>query len=122
MPTINLLDSSLGIQSVMDSPTAHPSGMPTARPLAANVLREAGLEELYSPSNAHHLVEQALCPDAGDGELLRPDVFSANLAGCMDALRDAEDPAVRAFVRDELGPLLQNKELLNAYMGLMIGG
>ena len=46
MPTINLLDTSLGIQSVMDSPTAHPSGMPTARPLAANVLREAGLRVL----------------------------------------------------------------------------
>ena len=122
MPTINLLDPSLGIQSVMDSPATRPSGMPAARPLAANVLREAGLEELYSPSNAHHLVEQALCPDAGDGELLRPDVFSANLAGCMDALRDAEDPAVRAFVHDELAPLLQNRELLNAYMGLMIGG
>ena len=53
---------------------------PEARPLASNVLREAGLEELYSPCNAHHLVEQALCPDAGDGDILRPEVFSGNLA------------------------------------------
>ena len=44
-------------------------GIPEARPLASNVLREAGLEELYSPCNAHHLVEQALCPDAGDGDI-----------------------------------------------------
>ena len=95
MPSINLLDPSLGIQTIMESPAATRGGIPEARPLASNVLREAGLEELYSPSNAHHLVEQALCPD---------------------------DPAVRALVDGELAPLLQNKELLNAYMGLMIGG
>lgn len=82
----------------------------------------AGLEELYSPCNAHHLVEQALCPDAGDGDILRPEVFSGNLAGCLEALKDSDDPAVRALADGELAPLLQNKELLNAYMGLMIGG
>lgn len=122
MPSINLLDPSLGIQAIMESPAAARDGIPEARPLAANVLREAGLEELYSPSNAHRLVEQALCPDAGDGDILRPEVFSGNLAGCLEALKDSEDPAVRALVDGELAPLLQNKELLNAYMGLMIGG
>lgn len=120
MTTINLFDASVGIQNVMDSPAA--SGIPTARPLAANVLREAGLEELYFPSNARHLLEQALCPDAGDGELLRPEIFAASLAACRDALRDNPDPAVRALVEDELGPLLENQSLLRAYMGLMIGG
>ena len=108
MPSINLLDPSLGIQTIMESPAATRGGIPEARPLASNVLREAGLEELYSPCNAHHLVEQALCPDAGDGDILRPE--------------DSDDPAVRALADGELAPLLQNKELLNAYMGLMIGG
>jgi len=122
MPSINLLDPSLGIQTIMESPAATRGGIPEARPLASNVLREAGLEELYSPCNAHHLVEQALCPDAGDGDILRPEVFSGNLAGCLEALKDSDDPAVRALVDGELAPLLQNKELLNAYMGLMIGG
>lgn len=65
MPSINLLDPSLGIQTIMESPAATRGGIPEARPLASNVLREAGLEELYSPCNAHHLVEQALCPDGG---------------------------------------------------------
>jgi type III secretion protein X len=37
-------------------------------------------------------------------------------------LKDSDDPAVRALADGELVPLLQNKELLNAYMGLMIGG
>ena len=116
MPSINLLDPSLGIQTIMESPAATRGGIPEARPLASNVLREAGLEELYSPSNAHHLV------DAGDGDILRPEVFSGNLAGCLEALKDSDDPAVRALADGELAPLLQNKELLNAYMGLMIGG
>ena len=75
MPSINLLDPSLGIQTIMESPAATRGGIPEARPLASNVLREAGLEELYSPCNAHHLVEQALCPDAGDGDILRPEVI-----------------------------------------------
>ena len=39
---------------------------------------------------------------------------------CFPATSD--DPAVRALADGELAPLLQNKELLNAYMGLMIGG
>ena len=43
-------------------------------------------------------------------------------AGCLEALKDSDDPAVRALADGELAPLLQNKELLNAYMGLMIGG
>lgn len=121
MVKINLFDASLGIQNVMDSPAAS-QGIPTARPLASNVLREAGLEELYFPSNARHLLEEALCPGAGDGDLLRPDVFSANLAACRDALRDSGDPAVRVLIEDELGPLLENQSLLRAYTGLMIGG
>ena len=46
MPSINLLDPSLGIQAIMESPAAARGGIPEARPLASNVLREAGLEEL----------------------------------------------------------------------------
>lgn len=59
---------------------------------------------------------------AGDGDILRPEVFSGNLAGCLEALKDSDDPAVRRWPTAELAPLLQNKELLNAYMGMMIGG
>ena len=53
MPSINLLDPSLGIQTIMESPSATRGGIPEARPLASNVLREAGLEELYSLSLIH---------------------------------------------------------------------
>lgn len=118
--SINLLDPSLGIQHVMD--IRQGEALPTARPLASSVLREAGLEELYAPSNARHLVEQALCPDVGDGEMLRPEVFSAQITSCIEALQQSDDPAVRELIEQDLAPLLENKELLNAYTGLMIGG
>ncbi len=122
MTKINLLDPSLGIQTVMDSPISGQPGIPAARQMAANVLREAGLEELYAPNNAEHLVEQLLCPDVGDGDLLRPEVFSTNLGACVATLRDSEDPNVRRTIREDLAPLLENTELLKAYTGLMIGG
>ena len=38
------------------------------------------------------------------------------------ALRDSREPAVRAFVRDDLAPLMDNADLLKAYTTLMVGG
>ena len=125
-PAFNLLDPNQGIQNILAPSLAGVDGhMPGARPLAANVLREAGLEDLYggvSASLAGKLLEEALCPEVGDGDVLRPDVFHAQLTGSLEALQGSRDPAVRAFVRDELRPLLENAELLKAYVGLMIGG
>lgn len=119
----NLLDSSLGIQDILDTQRfSENAQLPRARPLAASVLREAGLEELYSPLNAGRLVEHALCPDVGDGELLRPEVFAAHLRECFMTLKDNGNPAVRAFLDTDLRLLLENRDLLQAYAGLMIGG
>lgn len=116
-----LFDANLGIQSVMESPLGE-SGMPQARPLASNLLREAGLEELYNPTTAQGLVHNALCPDVGDGEILRPDIFSANIKKCFASLSMSKDPAVRDFIRSDLTPLIENTQLLQAYTGLMVGG
>lgn len=60
-----------------------------------------------------HPARQVDDPDA-------PQTFP--LQGALTALRDSDKPAVRAFVRDELAPLLENTELLRAYTGLMVGG
>lgn len=119
-PTINLLDPSLGIQHVMDMPDT--GNLPRARELASNALSEAGFDELYAPSNARQLMERALCPDVGDGSLLAPEAFSGLLHGCVQALEGSSDPAVKDMVAHELRPLLQNGQLLQAYLGLMIGG
>lgn len=121
MPSVNLFDSSMGIQHIM--PQANPEqSMPTARPLAASMLREAGLEELYSANTAEKLLEQSLCPEVGDGELLRPDIFSTTLHSTMENLRGHSDPAVQALLKEVLTPLKENNELLRAYTGLMVGG
>ncbi len=117
---VNLLDSSLGIQHVMDMPD--PDNLPRARELASNALSEPGLEELYAPNNAWQLMERALCPDVGDGSMLSPEAFSESLHECVKDLADNPDPVVREMVSKELEPLLQNGQLLQAYLGLMIGG
>jgi len=117
---LNLLDPHLGIQNLMQTETG--DHLPGARPLASSLLREAGLEELYSRYGASRQLEEALCPPVGDGSILQPENFQVALKGSLDALKDSRNPAVRAFVRDELGPLLENTELLRAYTGLMVGG
>lgn len=117
---INLLDPSLGIQAIMEQQTSDP--LPFARPLASSVLNEAGLEGLYAPSNSARIVEAALCPDVGDGNILRPEIFSAILKTCAATFAESDDPAVRELMDTELHPLMENQELLHAYTNLMIGG
>ena len=120
--SIDVFNPSLGIQTVMDMPEVAGQHMPQARPLASNMLFQAGLEELYRPSNARSLVETALCPEVGDGELLRPDIFSANLGECLEKCEVSGNPALAELAKKELRPLLENKMLLRAYVNLMMGG
>jgi type III secretion protein X len=119
--SIGIFDTSIGIQSVLLDETGN-ANMPSARPLAATVMAEAGLEELYLPNNAGRMVEAALCPEVGDGKILRPDVFAANLQDSLAALQDSRNADVRAFVRKDLVPMLGDTSLLQAYVGLMVGG
>ena len=118
---IGIFDTSIGIQSVLLDEQANTT-MPSARPLAANLTAEAGLEEVYLPKNTARMVEAALCPEVGDGNILRPDVFTANLQSSLAALQDSKNADVRAFVRKDLVPILEDNALLQAYAGLMVGG
>ncbi len=123
MPTAissHLLDPSIGIQHVMDVPDT--GKLPSAKEIASNVLREAGLEELYRPTNARTETEALLVPDVGDGHMLAPDVFSNVLTQIVQKCSSSTDPDIRTMVDQELIPLLQNSELLQIYQGLMIGG
>lgn len=122
MPS-NILDATIGIQTVMDIPVAY--GLPHARPLAQNTPRDAGLEELYAPVNLRIQMENLLCPRVGDGECLRPEIFFPQLESCVEALKkmSGELPPEGAVLLDaELAPLLDNRQLLQSYLGLMIGG
>ena len=117
---VNLLNPDLGIQTIMN--TSQADRLPDARPLVSSPMREAGLEELYEGHHMDQLVSAALLPAVGDGSILQPDVFHAELRGSLESLRDSREPAVRAFVRDELTPLMDNADLLRAYTTLMVGG
>lgn len=119
--SIGIFDTSIGIQSVLTS-EPDSANIPSAKPLAATVMAEAGLEELYLPNTAGRMVEAALRPEVGDGRILRPDVFTANLQSGLSALQDSRNPDVRAFVRKDLTPMLEDNALLQAYVGLMVGG
>ena len=119
--SIGIFDTSIGIQSVLTNEPDN-ANIPSARPLAATIMAEAGLEELYLPNNAGRMVEAALCPEVGDGRILRPDVFTANLQSSLLALQDSRNADVRAFVRKDLAPMLEDNALLQAYVGLMVGG
>ncbi len=117
---IDLLTPSLGIQDVM--PMTDPAQLPRARELAANALNEAGLEELFAKGNMRQILEMALCPEVGDGSFLNPQRFQGILDSVVRDVSDSSDPDVRAMIDQELMPLQQNKALLQAYLGLMIGG
>lgn len=119
--SIGIFDTSIGIQSVLADELDN-AGMPSARPLAATVMAEAGLEELYMPNNAGRMIEAALCPEVGDGKVLQPDVFTAALQESLTSLENSRDADVRAFVRKDLAPMLEDNALLQAYVGLMVGG
>ena len=118
---IGIFDTSVGIQNVLLNELENAT-MPKARPLAANVMSDIGLEDLYMPGNAARMIETALCPEVGDGKVLRPDIFSALLRGGFEALSESKNPDVRAFLRKDLAPMLEDSNLLQAYTGLMVGG
>ncbi len=121
MPTpVDLLSPSLGIQDIMDMPSSEQ--LPRARELAFTALNEAGLDELFAPGNTRQMVELALCPDVGDGEMLSPQRFRDTIDSVVSCASGSKDAAVRAMVDGELVPLQQNRALLDAYLGLMIGG
>ena len=114
------LNPDIGIQSILvPDERTH---MPSSQPLPATAIRETGLNELYSVSNTDKILEQALCPKVGDGTILKPAVFNDCLKNAFAILQDNPQPAVQSFVRNELGPLLENESLLRAYSGLLIGG
>ena len=117
---INLLDSNLGIQNVMDFEQA--GALPKAENLAASVLYEAGLEDLYAPNNYAQLIEESLSPHTGDGHILRSAVFAQNIGQCLEKLAASDNTVVMQAVQQDLRPLQENKDLLQAYCGLMIGG
>ena len=117
---INLLDTQLGIQDILTPQNA--GSMPTARPLPQTALREAGVDELFNTVTTDKLIERNLTPRTGDGTILIPSIFSDAIANSLELLKENKNPDVRSFVHGELMPLMDNKDLMQAYIGLLVGG
>lgn len=79
-------------------------------------------ENLFRTANSRSALEALLCPDIGDGSLVSPEIFEADLHALLEKLRKSENPKIQALVREEIEPLLQNGLLLTAYRNLMLGG
>ncbi|MBQ7606456.1 MAG: type III secretion protein [Desulfovibrionaceae bacterium] len=117
---INIFDKQLGIQDILAPQSSET--MPLARPLPQTSLREAGIDELFASVTTDALIERSLVPATGDGTILTPSVFSDSLANSLELLKDNKNPDIRSFVRGELMPLLDNRDLMQAYIGLLVGG
>lgn len=119
-PIQTLLNPQLGIQDLLQMP--EPSRLPQARDLPSSVLNRSGLEGLYGADNARSGAESLLCPDVGDGSIVSPEVYEAQIAAVLAKLQQSENPKIRAMLENEILPLMQNGMLLQAYRGLMLGG
>ncbi|MDR2786893.1 MAG: type III secretion protein [Candidatus Accumulibacter sp.] len=115
----NILNPNVGLQDVLD-PAGFEFHLPQARPLATSVSAETGLADLYRLSDFQSRILAGLQPEVGDETLLRPDVFGKNLRESHRRLKDSKNPRVRRFLRDELGPLLENDTLLREYVNLLV--
>lgn len=121
---VDLLNPNLGISTLLpEAPLEH---LPETDDFVA-VGRSSDLSALqeYKHSLAGHgferSVSQSFIPKVASDELLRPAVFNNLLQSAAEKLSASEDPQLRRFVRDDLAPLEQNRELLQAYLGLMMG-
>lgn len=68
-------------------------------------------------------IANTFIPALGSDELLQPAKLNANLSSVFTKLSAMKDDAdIRRFVREDLTPLMENKELLQAYTNMMVGG
>lgn len=119
-PVQNLLNSTIGIQDLLAMPDT--PNLPRAKEIASSVLQQTGLENLYNTGNARTAAEALLCPDIGDGRVVTPEIFNAQLVRLYEKLKQSKNPKMQALLDNEIRPLIENGMLLSAYRGLMLGG
>lgn len=122
MTRTSILDSQLGIATIRRADPLTQEPMPRSRTLAMNTLTTTSMEATYTPTNIQTVLEAAICPETGDGEMLVPTVFSTNLHNCKKNLEESEQIEIQNFLKKDLQPLLENESLLRMYVALMIEG
>jgi hypothetical protein len=119
MEARSIMNPHVGVQGVLDSEPLE-FHLPSARPLATGVSAETRLADLYRLSDFQSRILAGLQPFVGDEALLRPDVLGKNLRESFKRLRESKNPHVRRFLRNDLGPLMENDELLRDYVNLLM--
>ncbi|MDR0379733.1 MAG: type III secretion protein [Candidatus Accumulibacter sp.] len=115
----SIMNPNVGVQGVLDS---EPFGLhlPSARPLATGISSETRLADLYRLADFQSRILAGLQPFVGDEAQLRPDVLGKNLRESLKRLRENKNPHVRRFLRDDLGPLMENEQLLRDYVNMLV--
>ena len=115
---VNLLNANFGVADIL--PPLEDGHLPEAADLSTAKLNVSNLEQLFADNNVNSLILKALDFEVKDKELLNGAKFNAALRDIQEELSLSRDPAVREFVRNDLAPLLENQDLLNAYLGMMV--
>ncbi|MBO8416310.1 MAG: hypothetical protein IAB19_08030 [Proteobacteria bacterium] len=120
---VDLLNPNLGISTLLpEAPLHHLPETDDYSSVGRN-LDLSALQEYKLSLSGHgfeRTISQSFIPKVASDELLRPAVFNNLLQSAAGKLAASDDPKLRRFVREDLAPLEQNKELLQAYLGLMM--
>ncbi|MGN0915852.1 MAG: hypothetical protein ACI4NE_05820 [Succinivibrio sp.] len=117
MSQVNLLNSHIGVSSVL--PSATDAHLPEIKELSTAKTGDVRLEDLYRGESISNSVDTSLIPKVGHEELLQPKHLNSALQRAFEKMSTVKDVDVRHFVRDDMQSLMDNRELLNAYLGLM---
>ena len=123
---VDVLNPNLGISTVL--PQAAMEHLPSVDNFntVGHANSVADTENFKASISANALDAQlsaAFTPVLSSDELLQPAKLNSSIHAAFEKLSQIRDDAdVRRFVRDDLTPLMENRELLEAYMNLMVEG
>ncbi len=123
---IDILNSSIGIGQVL--PQAGSEHLPDIERFssvgsAADLSAVAAYKAAMGKNGFARTALSAFIPQVSSDELLKPAVFNRHLQSAEEKLAAfSQDRSVRAFVHKDLQPLRENRELLQAFLGMMVEG
>lgn len=123
---VDLLNPHVGIQTVL--PQADAAHLPDIQRFAGvdnapELSSIAAYKEAVGKNGFERSAVNAFTPQVSSDELLRPAVFNRHLNELEHKLQEfSADRDVRRFLREDLTPLRENRELLQAFLGMMVEG
>ena len=112
--SVNILNSNIGLGSVMNLPESE--HLPQVEQIVVQNETEVKLDELYKGNSFSAIALQGL------DDILQPANLNRSLNSIFERMQGIKDADVRRFLREDLSPLMENRELLKAYLGMMVEG